>query len=478
MNFIFTVFYVNSLPCRTLVGAVEHLPRSRQIQLLGVLRNLEDRLRLSTAKTLEKMNLGEHNNIPEDMSTNIIPVKENKRITNAQVAQLLRRVGKAMTTDLFKSLNYNLNCRENKDNIGIAGIREKFMSLLNIRLSDRDVTVLMTRFDRLEDDTVDLVDILGNAKLYYARSVQEQAILQESVKLKAKNDANAKARRLAHMEDKAVINKMLSGKILELETDSHILDAIIDDGSLEDYSFVQRESRSDLGDVEMDHDLEAIRSAAYTALKSQKIRYLDALASKVNIDQFVEVLCTLGINSKSIITMLKQRFATEREGVVDAKAFKAMFKALAQDEVYKRKQEKAVSSFYEALGGAIDSKDGKVPIAESKKQSIKLDKEAMRRRGVLYSELEQTNSKLELIGLNLENVKPQSNEMLSKHEKYEQIRNDAKAAAVLKLQTQLSEQVLLKEADHDVDCDSYEDSFEDYPEEGLCESKHNEVLNK
>lgn len=101
------------------MGAVEHLSRARQVQLLGALRNLEERLKLSTAQTLRAMERGtalssfsHPDQVPEASSGAAIssPNRSNsKRITNAQVSQTLRRLGKAMTAPDFKLLHYNLN---------------------------------------------------------------------------------------------------------------------------------------------------------------------------------------------------------------------------------------------------------------------------------------------------------------------------------------------------------------------------------
>ena len=91
------------------------------------------------------------------------------------------------------------------------------LQLLNIRLSDKDIVILTSRFDRESNGQVDLVDILGNAKLYYARILQEQKIQDDTNQLKMKYEEFARKQRIARMEEKTVINNILSSKIRELE---------------------------------------------------------------------------------------------------------------------------------------------------------------------------------------------------------------------------------------------------------------------
>lgn len=272
-----------------------------------------------------------------------------KRISYAQVAQTLRRLGKAMKSDTFKSSKYSLSLRENRDMVGHASIRERVMQLLNIRLSDRDVTILMTRFDREEGSgSVDLVDILGNAKLYYSRSIQEQKMIEDHNRLKEKNAQFSKERRLARMEEKSSISQMLSHKIEELKDYNQEIDY---DATLDDYSFVQDEERERDFDVsEVDKELDVLRDFAYNAMRSKKMRYLDAMAGKITSDQFREVLYIFGINSKESFNMLSKKYATSLSGVIDAQSFKHDFKSLAMNEQHRRKQKGAVSSFYKALG--------------------------------------------------------------------------------------------------------------------------------
>lgn len=75
----------------------------------------------------------------------------------------------------------------------------------------------MTRFDREEDGTVDLVDIFGNAKIYYEQNLLQKRVKAENTRLKAKYTEFARAQRQARINEKAVINKLLSSKIEELE---------------------------------------------------------------------------------------------------------------------------------------------------------------------------------------------------------------------------------------------------------------------
>ena len=121
------------------MGAIEHLPTARQIQLLGVLRNLENRIKLSTAEYAHDgnrssaqpppaaaaaaaaaaagLNIQSSSPPPPQPVVQVVPPSisevaaryDTKRITNAQVSQALRRLGKAMMSKTFKTLRYNFN---------------------------------------------------------------------------------------------------------------------------------------------------------------------------------------------------------------------------------------------------------------------------------------------------------------------------------------------------------------------------------
>ena len=116
------------------MGAIEHLPTARQIQLLGVLRNLENRIKLSTAEYTHDgnrssaqppppaaaaagLNIQSSSPPPQPPVVQVVPPSisevaaryDTKRITNAQVSQALRRLGKAMMSKTFKMLRYNFN---------------------------------------------------------------------------------------------------------------------------------------------------------------------------------------------------------------------------------------------------------------------------------------------------------------------------------------------------------------------------------
>ena len=114
------------------MGAIEHLPTARQIQLLGVLRNLENRIKLSTAEYAHDgnrssvqpppaaaagLNIQSSSPPPPQPVVQVVPLSisevaaryDTKRITNAQVSQALRRLGKAMMSKTFKMLRYNFN---------------------------------------------------------------------------------------------------------------------------------------------------------------------------------------------------------------------------------------------------------------------------------------------------------------------------------------------------------------------------------
>jgi hypothetical protein len=124
----------------------------------------------------------------------------------------------SFSLSLFLSLHLNsILQRESKDIVTVTSIRERVLQLLNIRLSDKDIVILMSRFDRESNGQVDLVDILGNAKLYYARILQEQKIQDNTNQLKMKYEEFARKQRIARMEEKTVINNILSSKIRELE---------------------------------------------------------------------------------------------------------------------------------------------------------------------------------------------------------------------------------------------------------------------
>merc|ERR1719378_120984 len=162
------------------------------------------------------------------------------------------------------------------------------MQLLNIRLSKRDIQIIMSRFDREGNETVDLVDVLGNAKLYYTRSVHEENMRAEEKQRRANSHKLAKASRMARMEEKSHINRMLISKIDELEGLETNIDGIDDDTTLDSYSFLNDDNSvgDDVSLSELDKDLGSIKDFAYNALRSKKMRYLDAVANKVNLDQF------------------------------------------------------------------------------------------------------------------------------------------------------------------------------------------------
>lgn len=227
--------------------------------------------------------------------------------------------------------------------------------LLNIRLSDRDVTVLMTRFDRSENGMVDLVDILGNAKLYYERSVQEQKTDADLMQLRAKNDIFMRQQRQNRMEEKSVIKKMLAEKIFEIEKEMNV-----ESGStLDDYSFIQHEQSLVEDDVisteyvpGVDSLLDSLREVAFSAYRDKKLRYLDAAPSKISPGQFKELLYVFGMYSKELYRTLLQRYEVGTDGaLVDAGKFKKDFKGIAMNEVQQKKQTNVVSSFYRALSG-------------------------------------------------------------------------------------------------------------------------------
>ena len=418
-----------------LMGSISHLSKARQIQLLGSLRNLEDRLKLTTAQTMVGIESGFENiesasQTPQPTVEKVMvpgpygpemkirPIKDagddltmtknkkGQRITYAQVSQTLRRLGKAMTTDNFKVAKYNLNSRENKDIVGHGSIRERVMQLLNIRLSNRDVQILMSRFDREGNETVDLVDVLGNAKLYYSRSVHEENLREEEKLRKANHHKLARATRIARMEEKTHISRMLINKIDELEGLETNLDGIDDETTLDSYSFLQDSytaNDSVSGDIsisELVTDLVDIRDFAYNALRSKKMRYLDAVANKITQDQFREILYIFGINSKDTLLILQRRYATSTMGVIDAKSFKRDFKALASHENQKRKQIGAVSSFYKALSTEQQHTTNKQNpyIIQEKGQygDPHLNFEAMRDRQRAIASLEEQTSEIAL----------------------------------------------------------------------------------
>ena len=527
----------------TMMVAIGHLSRARQIQLLGSLRNLEDRLKLSTAQTLVGLESGFENvdMMPPQQPTlekvmvhgpygpemKLRPIKKigddaarvekkGPRITYAQVSQTLRRLGKAMTTDTFKIAKYNLNSRENKDVVGHGSIGERVMQLLNIRLSKRDIQIIMSRFDREGNETVDLVDVLGNAKLYYSRSVHEENIRAEEKLRRASSYKLAKANRIARMEEKSQINRMLVNKIDELETN---IDGIDDDTTLDSYSFLQDSYvgndsvNDDVSTSELDKDLDGIRDFAYNAMRSKKMRYLDAVANKINQDQFREVLYIFGINSKDTIQMLQRLYATSMLGVIDAKSFKHDFKALALHENHKRKQIGAVSSFYKALSSEQQntSKALNQYIVPEKGPfgDTRLNLEAMRDRQNVIANIEQNtvdiimkNEKADISrlddnvesashrsgGVREENVRKGNANSLAavsdtprESHKEENLRAgaeckdddaeelDVDATDALRLTKNLTETVLNAEAGHEEEgsyADSYgDDEYEDYEEE-------------
>ena len=110
---------------------------------------------------------------------------------------------------------------------------------LEHRVINRDVQILMSRFDREGNETVDLVDVLGNAKLYYSRSVHEENLREEEKLRKANHHKLARATRIARMEEKTHISRMLINKIDELEGLETNLDGIDDETTLDSYSFLQ-----------------------------------------------------------------------------------------------------------------------------------------------------------------------------------------------------------------------------------------------
>jgi len=417
----------------TLVGAVEHLPRERQIQLLGALRNLEERIKLTTAQTLHAMDpqymtgpsTGLQQSIANAGAQELQPIRDpTKRITNAQVAQTLRRLGKAMTSATFKMMHYNFNpvtntviklCiilyslkllylfllqRENKDVVGLVGIRERVHELLNIRLSDRDVTILMTRFDRSENGMVDLVDILGNAKLYYERSVQEQKMSDELARLRVKNDSFVRRQRQMRMEEKSVINKMLSDKIFEIEKEMKV-----ESGStLDEYLFadeerplIEDETISEDYAPGVDPELDGLRETAFNAYRDKKLRYLDAAAPKISLDQFKELLYVFGVHSKELMKTLARRYSADLNGsLIDARKFKTDFKGIAFNEAQQRKQTQAVSSFYRALSGTgSGSASGAGKKRYPKPNALSIDKSSQ-----LINKLHPSESMLERAAYN------------------------------------------------------------------------------
>ena len=404
--------------------------------------------------------------------------------------QTLRRLGKAMLSDRFKTLHYNLSSREHKDLVGTSGIRERIMHLLNIRISDRDVCILMTRFDRGVEGTVDLVDILGNAQLYYARQLQEQQVVEEAARLKVKNDSNAKQRRIARNEERAILNKMLSSKLVELEKDYGVLDGINDD---DDVSVMEKQDIDPL-----DKDLESVREFAYNALKSQKLRYLDALANKISMEQFREILYILGMSTEKVISMLLKKYASSDDGIIDALNFKTDFKSLASYENHRKKQMSAVSSFYQVL---IDTKPVKnvkkkkeylsnppSSLSSSRAKSIPMDKDTwgsnklnagvMQKRAADLVQVSKVNSKLELIKTDsklfddMEAREQEVGDLDEEDDEQEDTDEDDDEdddeedihKKTRQLRVNLSEQVLRDEERHDEDGD-YEDSFESMPPE-------------
>ena len=238
---------------------------------------------------------------------------------------------------------------------------------------------------------------MGNAKLYYSRSVQEQKLINESMRMKERSKAFSKEKRLARMEEKSSISRMLNHKIAEIES-SLSLDGVEVDSTLDDYSFLQEGDGGSIGDVsDIDKDLDIFRDFAYNALRSKKLRYLDALANKVNTDQFREVLYVFGINSKESLELLTAKYSAATAGVIDAKTFKRDFKSIANNENQRRKQKGAVSSFFKAVArkdSDLQREKSQIVIQTSQYGDRYLDKEGMRARNESLEDIEKQTTRI------------------------------------------------------------------------------------
>jgi len=270
--------------------------------LLGVLNKIEKNLLNETKPDIVDI---AHKNygVPREGELKIEEFQREKKrseeeikrkLSQAQTHQVLRRIGKAMESSHFKSLNYDLTGRFDRDNIsGIGACRERLRELLNIQISSKDVYTLLQKFDVDQKSELSISAVLGNALLIYDKIKREKNSKSMLLEQRKKGKEFMKVARQVRK-----IEKLKSELLIGQESNDFRIEE--DEQSIEDYNFLEADKDKG-GDSSV---LRQLQEFAYKALMSSKMRYLRAVAPQLNIDKFRELLPILGEQHTHIVLFI------------------------------------------------------------------------------------------------------------------------------------------------------------------------------
>lgn len=228
-----------------------------------------------------------------------------------QVVELLKSVGRAMTSAEFKALNYDITGRNGRlDILGPTLLRARLSSDLKLELTTKEITSLMLKFDTDSKGAVDINAVLGSAKLMYDQQLNREAavLIQAKKELQKKQIARQRA---LHKE--------------KTESAQAIYDAtqII---------------------------LEKMKVFSFEAIRTRKMKHLHACRNRLSPQEYQTLLVDLGVVlSSRQVRILQKRYWIGQVDMIDVSLFKAEFIPLGKELLREIRKAEALKSFIDIL---------------------------------------------------------------------------------------------------------------------------------
>lgn len=113
-------------------------------------------------------------------------MKYSRSIPEKGLPAILWKIGKAMASDFFKDQYFNYD-RGVVELCGPTMFRGRILQLLQLLVSTKEVKLIFIKFDVDNTGHVDLISVLGNAKLIYEKQINEERSAEEYKKALLEN---------------------------------------------------------------------------------------------------------------------------------------------------------------------------------------------------------------------------------------------------------------------------------------------------